>query len=100
MLELLSQGGIGIANSFAVPGFPTASSATLIHLRFCSPSSPEDWSPPAKRKGSPTAYSPLPLAPVLASLDARPPARFYDNKGYVIAYKPIKVHWYIYYEQW
>ncbi|HXU20701.1 MAG TPA: hypothetical protein VN788_08985 [Verrucomicrobiae bacterium] len=54
--------------------------------------------PAGQTKG--IAYSPLPLAPVLASLDARPPARFYDNKGYVIAYKPIKVHWYIYYEQW
>jgi hypothetical protein len=44
-------------------------------------------------------FSAVPLYPVLDSLDKRPPAELYDKKGHVIAYRPIKNNWYIYYEE-
>ena len=48
------------------------------------------------------AYSQGSLSPILKSLDARPPKKFWNgpDRDHMLAYKPIENHWYIYYEQW
>src|SRR5690348_4598406 len=47
-------------------------------------------------------YSPTPPSPVLHSLDERPPDKLWDgpDRSHVLVYKPIKDHWYLYYEEW
>jgi len=45
-------------------------------------------------------YSPAVPAPLVKSLDQKPPAELYDKKGHILVYWPIAEHWYKYYEAW
>ncbi len=56
--------------------------------------------PTGSEKG--LVYSQASLNPVLKSLDERPPDKLWDgpDRNHVLVYKPIDIHWYIFYEQW
>lgn len=82
---------------FRRAGLPDGFSKDVDPPRLLFPVASRGLVPTGGEKG--IVYSPVPLKPVLKSLNNKPPDALYDH-GHVIAYKPIEKDWYIYYEEW
>jgi len=82
---------------FRSAGIPDGISKDVNPPKILFPIVARGFVPASQEKG--IAFSSVALGPVLKSLDKKPPDELYDKRGYVVVFKPIKDHWYIYYQE-
>jgi hypothetical protein len=82
---------------FRKAGVPNGISKDPESFKVFFPIASRGLVPTGQEKG--IVYSRAALTPVLKSLDQTPPAELYE-KGHVLVFKPIKGHWYLYYQEW